>query len=250
MNMPDKDIDQLFQSKLDGFEVEPSAKVWQGIAGTLPTNKRKNYTAWLSIAASVIVLVTAGLLFLPEKPVKNSAGDTKVIKSNAAGKLANAAKEPVINRNTGDDVIKTDVRIAVNPDKKHHIPSIKNNRSTQVVNQPAKTDAVTTVNKPGQMIASVETKPLQQAVVPDAPLAAETDKTATDETLTPVSLAVNNDVQEHPKKHKVRGLGGLINMVVASVDKRQDKIIEFSDTDEGDSITGINLGFIKVKKDK
>jgi hypothetical protein len=53
------------------------------------------------------------------------------------------------------------------------------------------------------------------------------------------------------KKHRIRSLGDVFNVVIAAVDKRKDKVIEFSNTDEDDAtITGLNLGFIKVKKEK
>ena len=52
------------------------------------------------------------------------------------------------------------------------------------------------------------------------------------------------------KKHGIRNFGDMVNLVIAKVDKRKDKVIEFSDTDDGDSITGINLGVIKIKKEK
>jgi hypothetical protein len=46
-------------------------------------------------------------------------------------------------------------------------------------------------------------------------------------------------------------LGGLINALIAKVDRRQDKLIEFSDSDDDDAesnVTGLNLGLIKIKK--
>jgi hypothetical protein len=56
-------------------------------------------------------------------------------------------------------------------------------------------------------------------------------------------------VAQQQRKHGIRNFGDIVNLVVAKVDKRKDKVIEFSDDDEdGSSITGINLGVIKVKK--
>src|SRR5580698_7427927 len=68
MDMQDKDFDELFRAKLDGFETEPSANVWPGIAGGLDSSKRRRSLApWLSIAASIVVLAGAGLFFIPKK---------------------------------------------------------------------------------------------------------------------------------------------------------------------------------------
>ncbi len=50
-------------------------------------------------------------------------------------------------------------------------------------------------------------------------------------------------------KHKIHNLAGLLNAVVAKVDKRDDKIIVFGESDDDDSnVTGVNLGIIKIKK--
>jgi hypothetical protein len=67
MDMQDKEFDKLFSSKLEGLEIEPSAKVWKGINGELSGNKRKSLIPFLSIAASIIVLIAAGVLFIPKK---------------------------------------------------------------------------------------------------------------------------------------------------------------------------------------
>jgi hypothetical protein len=53
------------------------------------------------------------------------------------------------------------------------------------------------------------------------------------------------------KKRGIHSLGSLINTIVAKIDKREDKLIEFTDNEDDDSestITGINLGIIKKKK--
>ena len=51
-------------------------------------------------------------------------------------------------------------------------------------------------------------------------------------------------------KYKMHSLGDLINAVVAKVDKRKDKFIEFTDKDEESLITGVNLGIFKIKKEE
>jgi pectate lyase len=51
------------------------------------------------------------------------------------------------------------------------------------------------------------------------------------------------------RKVKIKSVGDLVNFVVAKVDKREEKIIKVSKTDEGDNqITGINLGLFKFRK--
>ncbi len=66
--MQDKEFDDLFRSKLGDFETEPSAQVWQNIDAELDRKRRKkSIFPMLGIAASIIVLITAGILFIPKK---------------------------------------------------------------------------------------------------------------------------------------------------------------------------------------
>jgi hypothetical protein len=48
-------------------------------------------------------------------------------------------------------------------------------------------------------------------------------------------------------KPRIKSIGGLVNFVIAQVDKREDKIIEFRDGEEGSEVSGINLGPLKFK---
>lgn len=58
------EFDQQFKNAFDGFEMEPSEGVWNGIEQELDKKKKGiviNWTARLSIAASIIVLITVGV---------------------------------------------------------------------------------------------------------------------------------------------------------------------------------------------
>ena len=120
----------------------------------------------------------------------------------------------------------------------------------------AKTEPVKTDERHPEVIAEVQ-KPAEpiQAVAPDnsTELVAKTPVDNMTETkIKPQVIAqvpIKDKPAQQPKKHGIRNFGDIVNLVVAKVDKRKDKVIEFSDDDEdGSSITGINLGVIKVKK--
>ena len=73
----------------------------------------------------------------------------------------------------------------------------------------------------------------------------------------PVLAAAQLPVADEPvaetvkPKHKIKTFGDLVNVVVRKIDKRKDKLIEFTDVDDDEStITGINLGVLKIKKEK
>jgi hypothetical protein len=54
----------------------------------------------------------------------------------------------------------------------------------------------------------------------------------------------------HNGNKRIRSIASLVNFVIAKVDKREDKLIEFKDGVEGSEVSGINLGLIKIKSKK
>jgi hypothetical protein len=265
MEMQDNEFDELFRSKLDNFEAEPSAGVWDGIAGELNAITRKKYILpFLSIAASIIVLIAAGIIFIPQKVKVNGKHPVQTKLAEAVQPLnitiaKTRSKPSVLKSRKGNKFIKTPVtvyRIA----RLHHIvvtryDSSKNSRA--IVHQPnsAKSDDRQSLAAVPQ-IQGGTSKP---AVVPDKDteliakaFTDERDSFTPEPSVQTTPLPVTNKAAGLPvkPKHKMPTLGDLINVAVARIDKRKDKIIEFTDTDDGDEshITGVNLGIIKIKK--
>ncbi|MFC0516538.1 hypothetical protein ACFFGT_20190 [Mucilaginibacter angelicae] len=264
MDMQDKELDRLFQQKLDDLEIQPSARVWQGISAELNTDKRKRtLLPLLSAAAGIVLLITAGIMFIPKQPVKNDGRHH----STEIAQAPKAVQHPV--------AVKADPAVPPAP-AQNKVPA---NPVIVPVNNIARVNKTKTRSNLTQSIQ-------QPAVTAQPPAAAHTDepllanapaidyhdvKTAAPDSATRISpkpAIINNEkaqpvliaqapVQSAPaaakpvKKHRIRSLGDVFNVVIAAVDKRKDKVIEFSNTDEDDAtITGLNLGFIKVKKDK
>jgi hypothetical protein len=262
MEMQDNEFDDLFRSKLEGFEATPSANVWAGIDAELNSKKRKKtLMPFLNIAASIIVLVGAGLLFIPQtRPVSNyhtvKKGSTKIAQPVIAvapvkndSNSAPLKPKPVAGHRTTPVSAGSIARLT--PAKGVNGIPVKNTPEIIEQNPEAKTD---------DQLAIVSQKPtdLNKAVVPDDSTPLSVKQTA-DIPATfipkPVVLAaqvpVINNQGTAPVKanHKIHNLGGLLNAVVAKVDKRDDKIIVFGESDDDDSnVTGVNLGIIKIKK--
>jgi hypothetical protein len=256
MKMQDKEFDELFRSKLDGFGAEPSAHVWDSIAGELGTARhKKTLMPFISIAASIIVLVAAGILFIPQKinvnskpPVQNKiAKTTRLVTTTQIAKRNDARKlneETIAVTGTG----------RLHPAKE--IKYIQVNNSDQTIQK-----TIPVINESRPELASLPGKKqdLITAVVPDTdthialkqPME-QTSAFITKPALLATKTPVDNKQDAVPvkAKHKIRSLGDLLNVVIAKVDKRQDKFIEFTDTDDESDITGVNLGIIKIKKEK
>lgn len=263
MNMQDKDMDELFRSKLDEYEVEPSANVWANINRELgTTGRRRGYGPLLRIAASIVVMIGAGLFFWhkqqvivsPKKPEVAVVINHHLTDEQSTRQQSNIATTVNTIAKT-QQVTKSHAQLAVIK----RPTTVKNGVVTNITNIQIGINATpqvqqtkpSVVNDEQPILANTDTKPMiNKPVVPETPLINKTEPNSNQELNKPIMASVNKSDIEKPnnKKHKIHGLGGFLNAVVGVIDKRQDKIIEFTDTDEGDSITGINLGIIKVKK--
>jgi hypothetical protein len=250
MDMQDKEFDKVFRSNLDDFEIQPSPMVWDAIDNQLNNGRRKKaLLPWLSVAASILVLICAGLLFIP-KDIKTS--EKHPVKNNVA-----VVKTPV------NDIPKEKIKAGQNnpkitPVHQSLLAITKTVKHSIEQELPVNKQATKTKEKP--VLAAINQKEQINTVVPDktTPIAVAPIEDNTTFVTKPVvaetQLPVNTEAKATPVKtrHKLRTLGDLINLAVAKVDKRQDKFIEFTNTDDddGSSITGVNLGILKIKKDK
>lgn len=262
MEMQDKEFDDLFRSKLDGFEVGPSAHVWPGIVGELTAGKRKKLLLpFLSVAASIAVLVTAGVLFIPQKinaPAKSNV-KTKTIPAlvqRAANALAVIKRQPVVLVSKSTGKLNTSITAKTNaPGAMQPITQV-----IAAVNSQVAKPIVTTTKSKKQSLEELTQKGAITALVPDSSTQIVIKHSMqispafiTNPAIAAVQLPVagKQDVLPVKTSRKVHSIGHFINSLVATVDKRQDKFIEFTDIDdEGSVLTGVNLGFVKIKKEK
>jgi hypothetical protein len=265
MEMQDNEFDDLFRSKLDGFEMEPSANVWQGVNDELQSRKRKGVLLpLLSIAASIIVLVTAGILFIPQKGgviIKHTASTVVTKTYPATNPVAQASNNPVTNTisetHVENKASKPVNRIAsnnkpetvkINPAENTDVTE-KRDSPVKVTEQPVIALLASKPDGKDVVVPGTETK-----LVPQQPVT-ETTGFITKPVLVADQLPVQNKPEVVPElkpKHKIHTLGDLLNVVVAKVDKRKDKVIEFASKDDEDdaAVTGLNLGIVKFKKEK
>jgi hypothetical protein len=258
MEMRDNEFDKLFSTKLDGYEIQPSANVWQGITEELDKSKRKKvaFIPFLSIAASIIVLIAAGILFIAKRvePSKNHPVKATIARINYSAKLNNSVAT----------TIKPQINEAVNPK-----PAPVNR--VAVLHWASKQKISITEQKE-TIIAKNEESVLKENLPRDADLVMKSSYkaalTVVDSTtivsIKPViiqpekqiAIAANLPDAAKPvvastaKRRRIKSFGDMLNVVIAAVDKRKNKIIEFSDTDDDEAtITAVNLGVIKVKKE-
>jgi hypothetical protein len=253
MEMQDKEFDQLFNSKLNDFEAEPSEEVWQNIARELGGKKAKrSIMPYLSIAASIVVIASLSI-WLFNKEQEKAQHPVKLVKrvkpfkpqadTNESSALGNIDEETVKETTTastkiktGSDSTKPQIAEQVTQEAAIALPSAMDQKPEPAVavvttEKPTLTQLMAPGNDIGLGMATLVNKPKEIIEVPDTYINDPTPEKA-------------------PSKKRARGLGGLINTIVAAVDKREDKLIEFTDADndEGSRVTGVNLGILKIKK--
>jgi len=258
MDMQDKEFDDLFRSKLDGFEAEPSAKVWTGIDAELSGKKRKKMlTPFLSIAASIIVLVAAGILFIPQKgkvtgkhPVQNKI--SKISATTITSSAVKSQPQPVLKSQASS---LNETTLAGNHARPHdsktnkNIPAKQSQETVKAVATDIQAELAAAPRSEPEVIDAVAPDMSTQIAIkqPIVPTISLKTKPALPAVQPPVADKQDELAAKPPKK--LRSLGDIINIAVAKVDKRRDKFIEFSDTDDnGSTLTAINLGIIKIKK--
>lgn len=261
--MQDKEFDDLFRSKLGDFEMQPSAEVWQNIDAELNGKKKKSIFPMLSIAASVLILFTAGILFIPKKgAVKQDKPDSNVVvKTNPSIIKPGNNTKPVNPSETHQEALTT-VETPVKSTTKTNRPKIKTGgveQKEQLNPSVAKTEVVKPEDQP--LIASAST-PKQNEVIKQEQIeiteatSAENKETVDNSAISlpaQPKLASNQPAKTAKaavKKRGIRNFGDIVNLVVAKVDKRKDKLIQFSDTDDDESvISAVHLGALKIKRD-
>jgi hypothetical protein len=251
MDMQDKEFDKLFSNKLNDYEIEPSKAVWQGVNQELGGKKRRTMVPFLSIAASIIVLVAASIIFItytgktikPVKPQLANNHPAKVAPAvTKASPIVEAPKATLMATSTvvkSQQVIKS--KIQVNAASKQQAP-VQQQIAVQSQQQPVLAMVPVSKNNVTVQPAAIDTT-AKIAAVP-----VKIDKPATLVAIVPDKVKLVDTPRI--KKHRVHTFGDMLNVVIAAVDKRKDKVIEFSNTDgDESSITGINLGIIKIKKE-
>ena len=259
MEMQDKEFDQLFNSKLNDLEVEPSAEVWQNIARELNGERAKrSIVPYLSIAASIVVIASVSILFFnrtqekpDEHPVKFVKRITPVKQQSAA--ITNKSLVPVSKMEDDASLKVAAVKSVImkKPSEGSKTEAIEHTKQEAIAASP---EIITQSPETVLAVAPGQKAPILQPAVQENHLSMSTELLANhpvESVEKPTNEAANTtEADKAPVRKKARGLGGIFNTIIAAVDKREDKLLEFTDAgnDEGTRITGVNLGILKIKK--
>jgi len=251
MKMSDKDLDQLFSSQLADMEIEPSASVWKKIKPEIENKEdaKQGTLTWLQIAAAVVILATAAFMLRPQTGKVALHGEYSAAKVNTSPN--GLAITPQANPGLGDIQVSEGTRPEAFATPKHRYNDGRTAVVMPLINKADTTHVMIARIEPTETHDAAQQQ-ISQPVTPEVKLINNPQL----QNNQPVKTLAANNVpvqKETPvaQKKKIRSLGDLFNVVIAKVDKRPNKIIQFKDNDDDDSefgVSGVNLGPIQIKK--
>jgi len=255
----DKELDKLFQQRFEDLEVEPSNDVWDKISNKMDNkvSDRRSFSIFWMAAASIIVVISAGLWFT--RPIE-------IVKLQGSSELAEEKVEtlapPIINEPITEPGLEEPVLAEINPGltefstEKPEVSDFKLITEIPQILPEVKpiADELRTIIASNTVKKPVFNQPKQEVKVPSR---YSGDQSLLD--VTQADMIAKVDVQEdhmldeelvNTGNKRIRSIAGLVNFVISKVDKREDKLIEFKDGVEGSEVSGINLGLVKIKSRK
>lgn len=245
----DKELDKLFRDQFQEAEFQPSDAVWTKIASEMDGRKpakKKGYPVSLMAAASVILVLAAGLWFYRSPDVIRLQGAPGQITENKK-EVKPAGPAPVVPEENNGAAVPGLRPLSAAKEQLVYIPE-NIQAGENIPPDPGEAPADTRVAENRQRIPA--DLPVKAVVTPSA--ANDAGQPGITEPAVPVNtLAFAEtdpaDDQDVPARKKITSIGDLVNFVVSRVDHREDKIIEFIDGEEGSEVSGINLGLVKFK---
>ena len=247
--MSDKDFDKLFQEKFESFRVEPSSSVWRGIEAELKSKGQKKIIPvfWITtVAASLLMVLSAGLWMVSPKEKIKLQGKSAVIvipdvtpPSATAPVVQETARKVKQTKSVPPSTYGLAATSFVKPaeaDQKQPVQEIRRQEESPATKQVeiAKVSIIKTEKPKVESTVPKEVKTLGTEQQPALAFVSDRD--------------ISNPKKDSAQQQRIRTVGDLVNFVVKKVDPRTDKLIQFSNDEEGGSeISGINLGLVKFK---
>lgn len=252
-HIPDNEFDRLFKDRLMDAEVQPANDLWERIAPELKTKKKRNPSVYWAAAATVVVALSAGLLFKPQEKIALHAPQVSVPVEAPA-----TAASPVVS---ADQHANAETQIAAPEDQSVSTEEINHaflgekvddasndlieEEKNLVAMQPVQEDLHHTIKAAEEPAAAITTE--VETAITETALANNSKPVDTEPE---ISSAINETAEvEQQSKPRIRNAGDLVNFVVDKLDKREQKFVEFrTDDDEGTSLVAINIGPLKINQ--
>ena len=248
-HIPDNEFDRLFKDQLMEAEVQALEGLWERIAPQIAPKKKRNTGLYWSAAATVLIALSAGLLFKPqekialhapavEQPTVSSSTQSPVSDSKAEMEeeyvdISAGLGSSMDDHSFEEDVVTSPVASPVTEEKSLLAlqPSDHENHH----------DVSLEVEEPKLAATRMESNAVTETIVANN-TAIDDDPAST----TALEEPTNQHSQSRPR---IRNAGDLVNFVVDKLDKREQKFVEFrTDEDETSSLVAINIGPLKINQ--
>lgn len=256
----DKDFDQLLRSKLDQYRPEVSPSIWENIQHELDnqpvskSNKTRGFLRYSRAIAAAIVLV--GLTFIvrmsqQEEVLYLQAADVPGTTNNSDEEFNRFGTPPGITpkdkispeRKLSDDLKTISRVLAATLEKTERKANNSNSRET--VSEPGPDQLMARIHpliEEEPIVVAQVLKP-QLALQPQTHLEEITDELAP----APITVATIDHVEDHTtvRERQSFGVGRILNLMVAQIDRREEKFIHFTNDEEGSLKIEFNSAQIK-----
>lgn len=247
----DKELDKLFQQGFEGAHFQPSEDLWLKIADKMDRKKKvKTFPVFWMAAASVVLVISAGLWFYRPVEVIRLQGAPQEMANNSAGNIDFSSSD----ESTASEPVHSGTKGLNSPDgKAANAVSLKLDDVKPVLEAPKTSKQTAEIITVSNSTKKNSQEILQTRKEVKVPPRYTGDQSKLDVTQPDMIARVDipeTDVVVIPEQgppRKIRSIGSLVNFVISKVDHREDKIIEFKDGEEGSEVSGINLGVVKLK---
>ena len=225
-------FDKVFKDKLGEVSVAPSPQVWENISASLEPKQQKKRVIypWLGLAASVLLVSLGAWWFFPMNQAQ--VGAVKVVNV-----------QPMPKRSTNPELISQE-NLPKNEELHIAKPVVVNKVAHLQQELPLPPSSVNTVD-PKPSATDLQPEQQQVAVLNEAPsIEPATILNTPDQAV----LANAQPSATKPAKKRIRSLSDLVNFVVAKADNREEKVLETSSDGAILSLTSLNVGPLKFKK--
>lgn len=248
-HIPDNEFDRLFKDRLMDAEVQPTADLWDRIAPQIAPKKKRSLSLYWSAAATVLVALSAGLLFKPQEKIALHApvvqSELKV-QGNEGDVPFTSAPVQTDSAQPSQDVEVGAYEPTAQEAEIDYVPNTQEAEKSLVAVQPIDEDShhnITAAEEP----APVTPTKVETAISGTA-LANNTSPAIVEPEVTAITETAEVEQQSRPR---IRNAGDLVNFVVDKLDKREQKFVEFrTDDDEGTSLVAINIGPLRINQRK
>ena len=225
-------FDTILKDKLKDVSVAPSPQVWENISAGLEQKQEKKRVIypWLGLAASVLLVSLGAWWFFPMNQAKIST-----VKGLNVQQMPTRSANPELIAQ--ENLPKKEVTHSPKPLVLHNVAQLQQDLTLPPI-------SVNTV-EPKPSVAVLQPVQQEVAVLNEAPSIepAAILNIPKETTLT----SAEPGATKHAKK-RIRSLSDLVNFVVAKVDDREEKVLETSSNEAILSLTSLNVGPLKFKK--